>query len=236
MKRRMASSPHLFGDETAWRLGRVSFNPLKHIDPVGAILLPGLMVMPWRAKNSPLVKRRNNLIQREVRSRADECEDLPRMLLQWRSTPSAGHGFASPVFVKPLHPPNRRTDADLELLGRPTSGSSSFHKVNDAHSQLTGYVHDHDIGRKPVIVVSNRVVDPIAVVVDIHLRKLQIKLGVVSASFWRDLTFFTCMPAAVTPTTFPLLTSAKTSTFPAVCSLCLPFCLILSPSRACPLR
>src|SRR5262249_27755821 len=22
---------HLFGDETAWRLGRVSFNPLKHI-------------------------------------------------------------------------------------------------------------------------------------------------------------------------------------------------------------
>jgi hypothetical protein len=23
---------HLLGDETAWRLGRVSFNPLKHID------------------------------------------------------------------------------------------------------------------------------------------------------------------------------------------------------------
>ena len=36
---------HLFGDETAWRLGRVSFNPLKHIDPVGTILLPGFLLM-----------------------------------------------------------------------------------------------------------------------------------------------------------------------------------------------
>jgi Zn-dependent protease len=35
----------LFGDETAWRLGRVSFNPLKHIDPVGTILLPGLLLL-----------------------------------------------------------------------------------------------------------------------------------------------------------------------------------------------
>jgi hypothetical protein len=32
----------LLGDDTAWRLGRVTFNPLKHIDPVGTILLPGL--------------------------------------------------------------------------------------------------------------------------------------------------------------------------------------------------
>src|SRR5262249_11796128 len=57
-----------------------------------------------------------------------------------------------------------------------------------------------------------------------------------SASFWRDFTFFTCMPAALTPTTLPLLTSAKTSTLPAVWILCLPFCLILSPSRSFPLR
>jgi Zn-dependent protease len=26
---------HLLGDDTAWRLGRVSFNPLKHVDPFG---------------------------------------------------------------------------------------------------------------------------------------------------------------------------------------------------------
>ena len=35
----------LLGDETAWRLGRVSFNPLKHIDPVGTILFPGLLLL-----------------------------------------------------------------------------------------------------------------------------------------------------------------------------------------------
>jgi Zn-dependent protease len=32
----------LLGDDTAWRLGRVTFNPLKHVDPVGTILLPAL--------------------------------------------------------------------------------------------------------------------------------------------------------------------------------------------------
>ena len=33
------------GDDTAWRLGRVSFNPLKHIDPFGTILLPGMLLL-----------------------------------------------------------------------------------------------------------------------------------------------------------------------------------------------
>jgi Zn-dependent protease len=33
------------GDDTAWQLGRVSFNPLKHIDPVGTILLPGILLL-----------------------------------------------------------------------------------------------------------------------------------------------------------------------------------------------
>src|ERR1700688_3352965 len=36
---------HLLGDETAWKLGRVSFNPMKHIDPFGTILLPGLLLL-----------------------------------------------------------------------------------------------------------------------------------------------------------------------------------------------
>ncbi len=35
----------LFGDDTAWRLGRVSFNPLKHVDPFGTILLPGMLLL-----------------------------------------------------------------------------------------------------------------------------------------------------------------------------------------------
>jgi Zn-dependent protease len=35
----------MLGDDTAWRLGRVSFNPLKHIDTFGTILLPGLLLL-----------------------------------------------------------------------------------------------------------------------------------------------------------------------------------------------
>ena len=33
------------GDETASRLGRLSLNPLRHIDPFGTILLPGLLLL-----------------------------------------------------------------------------------------------------------------------------------------------------------------------------------------------
>ncbi len=36
---------HLLGDDTAWRLGRVSFNPLKHIDPLGTIILPAVLLL-----------------------------------------------------------------------------------------------------------------------------------------------------------------------------------------------
>jgi Zn-dependent protease len=35
---------HLRGDDTAWRLGRVSFNPLKHVDPFGTIVLPAILL------------------------------------------------------------------------------------------------------------------------------------------------------------------------------------------------
>lgn len=33
------------GDNTAWQLGRVSFNPLKHIDPFGTVILPGILLL-----------------------------------------------------------------------------------------------------------------------------------------------------------------------------------------------
>ena len=36
---------HKLGDDTAWWAGRVTFNPLKHIDPFGTVLLPALMFM-----------------------------------------------------------------------------------------------------------------------------------------------------------------------------------------------
>ncbi len=29
-----------FGDNTAWAQGRVTLNPIKHIDPVGTLLMP----------------------------------------------------------------------------------------------------------------------------------------------------------------------------------------------------
>ena len=35
----------MFGDDTAARMGRITFNPLKHIDPFGTILLPGLLLL-----------------------------------------------------------------------------------------------------------------------------------------------------------------------------------------------
>ena len=36
---------HLLGDDTAWRLGRVSFNPLVHIDPIGTVVLPVILLL-----------------------------------------------------------------------------------------------------------------------------------------------------------------------------------------------
>ncbi|MDP2697972.1 site-2 protease family protein [Thalassospira sp.] len=35
----------LFGDDTAQRAGRLSLNPLRHIDPVGTVLIPGLLLL-----------------------------------------------------------------------------------------------------------------------------------------------------------------------------------------------
>ena len=32
-----------FGDDTAWRLGRLTLNPLRHVDPFGTILLPTVL-------------------------------------------------------------------------------------------------------------------------------------------------------------------------------------------------
>lgn len=34
-----------FGDDTAQKLGRVTFNPLKHVDPMGTVALPALLFL-----------------------------------------------------------------------------------------------------------------------------------------------------------------------------------------------
>jgi Zn-dependent protease len=36
---------HRLGDDTAYQLGRVSFNPLRHIDPFGTIILPAMLLL-----------------------------------------------------------------------------------------------------------------------------------------------------------------------------------------------
>ena len=33
------------GDDTAYKLGRVTFNPFRHVDPFGTVLLPGLLLL-----------------------------------------------------------------------------------------------------------------------------------------------------------------------------------------------
>jgi Zn-dependent protease len=35
----------VFGDRTAESLGRVTLNPLKHVDPVGTVLVPGILML-----------------------------------------------------------------------------------------------------------------------------------------------------------------------------------------------
>jgi Zn-dependent protease len=42
---------HHFGDNTAWEQGRVTFNPLKHIDPFGTVIMPAILLL----SHSPFV-------------------------------------------------------------------------------------------------------------------------------------------------------------------------------------
>lgn len=35
----------MFGDSTAYMLGRLTLNPVKHVDPVGTLLVPGLLLL-----------------------------------------------------------------------------------------------------------------------------------------------------------------------------------------------
>ncbi|HSS69713.1 MAG TPA: site-2 protease family protein [Casimicrobiaceae bacterium] len=43
----------IFGDQTAWMLGRVTLNPIKHIDPIGTILVPGMLVAVAAMTHTP---------------------------------------------------------------------------------------------------------------------------------------------------------------------------------------
>ena len=43
-----------FGDQTAYMLGRVTLNPLKHIDPIGTIAIPGFLIAMSVLTKAPL--------------------------------------------------------------------------------------------------------------------------------------------------------------------------------------
>ena len=43
----------LFGDSTAYSLGRVSLNPIRHIDPIGTILVPFSILLAAKAEGAP---------------------------------------------------------------------------------------------------------------------------------------------------------------------------------------
>jgi Zn-dependent protease len=43
-----------FGDQTAYMLGRVTLNPLKHIDPIGTIAVPGFLIAVSVLTGAPL--------------------------------------------------------------------------------------------------------------------------------------------------------------------------------------
>jgi len=46
----------MLGDPTAWQLGRVTLNPLKHIDPIGTIAVPlGILIMAKLVGAPPLL-------------------------------------------------------------------------------------------------------------------------------------------------------------------------------------
>ena len=43
------------GDNTAYNLGRVTLNPVSHIDPIGTIAIPGLMLLSSMAAGFPFI-------------------------------------------------------------------------------------------------------------------------------------------------------------------------------------
>ena len=44
----------MFGDQTAYMLGRVTLNPIRHIDPIGTIAVPGFLIAVSLLTKAPL--------------------------------------------------------------------------------------------------------------------------------------------------------------------------------------
>ena len=93
------------GDDTAEALGRLSFNPLKHVDPVGTVLVPGLLyvlagiVFGW-AKPVPVNwdKLRNPRRDMALVALAGPLANVV-MLLVWAAVAKFGLSYGQDYFV-----------------------------------------------------------------------------------------------------------------------------------------
>jgi len=93
------------GDDTAGKLGRLSLNPLKHVDPVGTVLVPGLLyalagiVFGW-AKPVPVNwdKLRNPRRDMALVALAGPLANVV-MLLIWAAVAKLGLSYGQDYFV-----------------------------------------------------------------------------------------------------------------------------------------
>src|SRR5712692_2504612 len=44
----------LFGDRTAEMMGRLSLNPIKHVDPIGTVVVPGTLIFLSLLTHTPI--------------------------------------------------------------------------------------------------------------------------------------------------------------------------------------
>jgi Zn-dependent protease len=108
----------LFGDETAWRLGRVSFNPLKHIDPVGTILLPGLLLL-----HSPFLFGYAKPVPVNFKALRN-----PRRDMIWVAAAGPAINIALAIFRRARLSPHRLPARNRSAMGRGESQERSDHQ------------------------------------------------------------------------------------------------------------
>lgn len=95
------------GDPTAKNLGRITLNPIKHIDPVGTIIIPGVLLMlggivfGW-AKPVPVNWRNLGKIRRDMAlvAAAGPFANL-LMALLWAVVAKVGQGLYAAEYLRP---------------------------------------------------------------------------------------------------------------------------------------
>ncbi len=84
---------HHFGDNTAWEQGRVSFNPLRHIDPFGTLIMPAILLL----SHSPFLFGYAKPVPVNFRALRD-----PRIDMVWVALAGPGTNIALALFAAAL--------------------------------------------------------------------------------------------------------------------------------------